>query len=182
MFRDPPDASAAPYNLWAHVDQMFTAEKDVPLVPPPPLFTYRAPGTAVSAPPVGSFHIGFAAGFDVTWTWEPGKQVWLRTTHPPAAPDVDAAGMRISAPNVVVLFVHYQGGVGVEGSEAQLTGSGDALVFTNGREVTGHWTRPDKDHPAKLTDTNGHEIGLTPGKTWVELPDVSYNVSVTPAS
>jgi len=182
MFRDPPDPGAAPYNLWAHVDQMFTAEKDVPLVPPPALFTYRDPKDDVAAPTLGSVHIGFAAGFDVTWTWDPQKQVWVRTTHSPAAPDVDEAGVRISAANVVVLFVHYKGGVGIEGSEAQLTGSGDALVFLNGAEVKAHWTRPDKDHPAKLTDTNGHEIGLTPGKTWVELPDVSYNVSVTPAS
>jgi hypothetical protein len=182
MFRDPPDPGAAPYNLWAHVDQMFTAEKDVPLVPPPALFTYRDPKDDVAAPTLGSVHVGFAAGFDVTWTWDPQKQVWVRTTHSPAAPDVDEAGVRISAANVVVLFVHYKGGVGVEGSEAQLTGSGNALVFVNGAEVKATWTRPDKDHPAKLTDTNGNEIGLTPGKTWVELPDVSYDVSVTPAS
>jgi hypothetical protein len=31
-------------------------------------------------------------------------------------------------------------------------------------------------------DTGGNEILLTPGQTWVELPDVSYAVSVTPAS
>src|SRR6266550_3730891 len=124
MFRDPPDPGAAPYNLWAHVDQMFTAEKDVPLVPPPALFTYRDPRDDVAAPTLGSFHVGYAAGFDVTWTWDPQKQVWVRTTHSPAAPDVDEAGVRISASNVVVMFVHYRGGVGVEGSEAQLTGSG----------------------------------------------------------
>ncbi len=39
MFRD--DSAEAPYNLWAHVDQMFKAEKDAKPVPPPPLFTYR---------------------------------------------------------------------------------------------------------------------------------------------
>ena len=182
MFRDPPDPSAAPYNLWAHVDQMFTAEKDAPPVPPPPLFVYRDPHTDVAGAKLDSFHIGFAAGFDVTWTWDAQKQVWVRTTHSPAAPDVDAGGVHISAPNVVAMFVQYQGHVGVEGSEAQLTGSGNALVFVNGREVKGRWSRPDKDQPATLTDADGNEIKLTPGKTWVELPDVSYDVSVTPAA
>jgi hypothetical protein len=182
MFRDPTDPGAAPYNLWARVDQMFTAEKDAPPVPPPPLFVYRDPRDDIAAPTLSSFHVGFSAGFDVTWTWDSQKQVWVRTTHSPAAPDVDAGGVHIAAANVVVLFVHYQGGVGVEGSEAQLTGSGDALVFINGSEVKARWTRPDKDHGAKLTDADGKEIELTPGKTWVELPDVSYDVSVTPAA
>jgi hypothetical protein len=182
MFRDPPDPGAAPYNLWAHLDQMFTAEKHSPPVPPPPLFVYRDPRDDIAAPTLDSFRVGFGAGFDVTWTWDRQKQVWVRTTHRPAAPDVDAGGVRISATNVVVLFVHYQGGAGVEGSEAQLTGSGNASVFINGSEVKARWTRPDKDHGAKLTDMDGNEIELTPGKTWVELPDVSYDVSVTPAS
>jgi len=182
MFRDPSDPSAAPYNLWARVDQMFPAEKDAPPVPPPPLFVYRDPRDDVAAPTLSSFHVGFAAGYDVTWTWDPQKQVWVRTTHPPAAPDVDAGGVHLSAPNVVVLFVQYKGGVGVEGSEAQLTGSGNALVFINGSEVKGKWSRPDKGHAAKLTDADGKEIELTPGKTWVELPDVTYAVTTTPAA
>src|SRR2546423_1188588 len=88
--------SAPPYNLWAHVDQMFTAEKDAPPVPPPALFVYRDPHTDVAGAKLDSFHIGFAAGFDVTWTWDAQKQVWVRTTHSPAAPDVDAGGGHIS--------------------------------------------------------------------------------------
>jgi len=182
MFRDPLDPSAAPYNLWAHVDQMFTAEKDAPPVPPPALFVYRDPHADVAGASVGSFHVGFAAGFDVTWAWDAQKHVWARTTNPPAASDVDAGGVHLSATNVVVLFVHYQGGVGAFGSEAQLTGSGNALVFVGGREVKGRWARPDKDQPAKLTDSDGHEIKLTPGNTWVELPDASYDVTTTPAA
>jgi len=182
MFRDPTDSSAAPYNLWAHVDKMFAVEKHAPPVPPPPLFVYRDPRDDVAAPNLDSLHVGFSGGFDVTWTWDKQQQVWSRTTHSPAAPSIDAAGVHISVPNVVVLFVQYQGGVGVEGSEAQLTGRGNALVFINGREVKGHWERPDKDHGAKLTDAAGKEIELTPGRTWVELPDVSYDVSVTPPS
>ncbi len=182
MFRDPPDSSFAPYNLWAHVDQMFRQVQNAPPVPPPPLFVYRGPKDKVSPAALGSVHVGFAGGYDVTWTWDPQKQTWLRTTHAPAAPDVDAEGVRISAANVVVLFVNYQGGVGVEGSEAQLIGKGSAIVFTAGGEIKGTWSRSTKNEPEKLTDAQGNEIKLTPGKTWVELPDVSYSVTTSPAS
>jgi len=80
----------------------------------------------------------------------------------------------------VVLPVGYANGVGNIGAEAQLIGTGTVQVFTNGRVITGTWTRPDKATPMKLVDAKGTTIQLTPGNTWVELPDTSYAVQVTP--
>jgi hypothetical protein len=61
-----------------------------------------------------------------------------------------------------------------------LTGKGQALVFTAGKEITGTWSRPDKSRPAQLLDPAGKVIALTPGQTWVELPDAGYSVTKTP--
>jgi len=180
MFRD--DSAEAPYNLWAHVDEMFKAEKDAKPVPPPHLFTYRADGTPLVGTAVTSVRVGFEAGFDVTWTWDSKQRAWVRTTGSQAASPTQGDGANVAPKNVVVLKVHYAGGVGVEGSEAELTGSGDALVFTAGREIQGTWERSAKEDPTKLLDADGKEIELTPGQTWVELPDVSYSVDVTPAA
>ena len=47
-----------------------------------------------------------------------------------------------------------------------------------GKVVRGTWNRPDKAVPAELVDASGAPIRLTPGKTWVELPDVSYAVDI----
>jgi Protein of unknown function (DUF3048) C-terminal domain len=79
------------------------------------------------------------------------------------------------------MFVQYLGG-NAEGlqAEAQLTGSGPALVFTDGKEIKGTWNRPDKEKPARFKDANGKLILLTPGQTWVELPNASYQVAVLP--
>ena len=96
------------------------------------------------------------------------------------APDIDADNVRLAPQNVVVMFVQYEGGVGALQAEAVLTGSGNAIVFTGGKEIKGTWSRPDKEKPARLLDANGEVIKLTPGQTWVELPDVSYPVISTP--
>ncbi len=53
-------------------------------------------------------------------------------------------------------------------------------MFTAGKEITGTWSRPDKSHPAQLLDAAGKVIPLTPGQTWVELPDEGYSVTKTP--
>ncbi len=75
----------------------------------------------------------------------------------------------------------YQGGVGEEGSVAELIGQGDATVLTGGLSIPAHWTRPDKTQPMQLTTTDGSPVRMFPGSTWVELPDVSYPVTVVPA-
>ena len=88
--------------------------------------------------------------------------------------------MRLAPQNVVVMFVQYQGGAGALQAEAVLTGFGKLSVFTGGKEIKGTWSRPNKEKPAKLLSASGAVIRLTPGQTWVELPDVSYAVTVTP--
>jgi hypothetical protein len=175
----PSSYRDAPFNLWARVDQMFTAG-GAP-VPPPPLFTYRAAHAKVAGTPAASFVVGFQ-GSDppnpITWTWDAHRGAWLRSKY--GGPDIDADNVRLAPRNVVVMFVQYLGGAGVEGAEAELTGTGNAWVFTDGKEIKGTWSRPDKSKPAQYLDAKGSVIGLTPGQTWVELPDVSYNVTVTP--
>ena len=80
------------------------------------------------------------------------------------------------------MFVHYVGG-NAGGSARPRPSSPapvDAWIFTGGKVIKGHWTRPDKEKPAKLTDAKGGVVRLAPGQTWVELPDVSYTVTVLP--
>jgi hypothetical protein len=176
MYRDPPDPSYEPFNLWARVDQMYTVHATP--VPPPPLFAYRAPHAPVGGTPVAAFVVGFAQGYQITWNWDAKSGTWLRSKF--GAPDIDGNGVRLAPKNVVVMFVQYLGGVGVEQSEAQLIGSGNALVFTDGKEIEGTWSRPNTAKPAIFRNPKGGVIRLTPGQTWVELPDVSYQVSVVP--
>ena len=54
------------------------------------------------------------------------------------------------------------------------------MVFTAGKQILGTWSRPDKSQPAQLLDAAGKVIALTPGQTWVELPDTGYAVTKTP--
>jgi hypothetical protein len=179
MFRD--NSRRAPYNLYAHVNLMYS--KCGPHIPPPPLFSYRAAHAPVGGVPAASVHVGFegSPSFAVTWTWDPASGTWKRSIF--GSSEVAASGQQLAPKNVVVMFVQYVGGDpnhGNIGAEAMLTGTGRALVFTAGKEVTGTWSRPDKNRPAELLDAAGKQIALTPGQTWVELPDVSYSVTKTP--
>jgi DUF3048 family protein len=178
MFRD--HSRYAPWNLYAHVDQMYS--KCGPIVPPPHLFVYRsASSPAETGTPVSSARVGFQNGFAVTWTWDAASGTWKRSIF--GSPEITAAGTQFAPKNVVVMFAQYTGGDpnhGNEGAEANLTGTGKLMVFTNGQEITGTWSRPDETQPAQLLDAAGSQIELMPGQTWVEIPDASYQVTTTP--
>jgi len=177
MFRD--HSRNAPWNLYAHVNFMYG--KCGPLVPPPPLFTYRAAKAPIGGVTATSVRVGFLSGFAVTWNWDAASGTWKRSIF--GQPEVVASGTQFSPKNVVVMFVSYVGGDpnhGNEGAEAVITGHGTAAVFTGGKEILGTWSRPDKNQPAQLLDAAGKVIALTPGQTWVELPDTGYSVTKTP--
>ena len=178
MFRD--HTRRAPYNLFAHVDQMYSACKSPA---PPPLFIYRAKGEVALGAPASSATVAYKNGYAVTWKYNPATGGWTRIIF--GRPEVVSSGATLEPKNVVVMTVNYVGGdprpahLGV-GAEAQLVGTGPLQVFTAGKVIKGTWSRPDKEHPAKLLDATGNEIKLTPGQTFVELPDPTMPVTSTP--
>jgi hypothetical protein len=177
MFRD--GSRKPPLNLYAHLDFMYS--RCGTRGSPPALFTYRGARAAVAGVPAASVRVGFLGDFPVTWTWDAPSGTWKRSIF--GSPEMVASGVQLAPKNVVVMFVSYVGGDPSYhniGAEAVLTGKGRAIVYTAGKEITGTWSRPDKNKPAQLLDAAGKVIALTPGQTWVELPDVTYTVTKTP--
>ena len=77
------------------------------------------------------------------------------------------------ADNVVVLLVDYQRSpFDWKSPEAQTVGTGQALIFTDGVARAGVWQRTSKADMWNLytDETLSEPIGLSDGRTWVELP------------
>jgi hypothetical protein len=176
MFRDPK--RYPPHNLFA--DAALLMKKDGLPRPPPALFTYSSGPRRTRGPRVSSFVVGFTEGYAATYTWDTKSRTWDRSIF--GRPDVTTNGVHISPKNVIVMSVHYVGGVGVIDSYAQLIGSGPVEVFTGGTLKRGTWSRPNLRTRTVYKNASGKVIDLTPGQTWVELLDVSEHVSITPAS
>jgi Protein of unknown function (DUF3048) N-terminal domain/Protein of unknown function (DUF3048) C-terminal domain len=182
MFRDPN--RKRPHNLYAVAANLFA--KGGEPVPPPALFTYRAGGAPITGVPTASAVVGFRSKPDnaVTWTWNKDSGTWARSSF--GSVQTTGTGAPLAPQNVVVQFVDYiggkpPGGAGLEGSEAQMVGSGRAVVFTGGQMVEGTWQRASKETPTQFLDGGGHPIQLAPGQTWVELLQNGYSLTTTPA-
>src|SRR5579863_6402502 len=164
-----------PHNLFANAQLLMKEGGKVH--PPPALFTYASRKVRPVGAPVGSFTVNFLSGFAVSYQWDAATHTWLRSIF--GAPDVTATGVREAPTNVVVMSVKYRGGVGVEGSYAQLTGSGPVEVFSDGRLQKGFWHRSLIQRPTAYRTAKGKVIKLRPGQTWVELLAVGETVSTS---
>jgi len=126
---------------------------------------------------VKKVELDFSPTADVFWTFEKGKNRWVRSYDTgPALLENDHS---ITATNVVVQVVKLKdtGIVDAAGNpspEVVATGSGHCLIFRNGRVVKGTWSRPTLDDLTVYRDAKGNEIMLEPGTTWIELyPDTA---------
>jgi hypothetical protein len=173
MFRDYK--RYAPHNLFANA-VLLMAKGGKPK-PPPPLFAYRSPSTSATGARVNAFTVGFASGYATSYLWDGKTRSWDRSIF--GRPDVTAAGVRLSPKNVIVMNVLYRGGVGVEGSYAQMTGSGTVLIFTGGRVQRGTWSRKSLLKPVVYKNLYGAVIAVTRGQTWVELLSKTEQASIT---
>jgi hypothetical protein len=162
----------APYNLFADPKGLFDGVQGQA---PPALFTYRAEGEASTGDPAASAHLEWKDKVVtlVDWAWDAGAGAWKRTEN--NTPHVDAAGTQVTAKNVVIQFATYHDTGYRDRSntmvpEADLVGEGDAWLLADGKVVKGHWKKAGAGDVTQYTDANGAPFKLTPGQTWVELP------------
>lgn len=177
-------ARTIPYNSFAlGTAEIRATAPEGATGPERPILRFAQPGEAVLSPnaaPATSVQIAFPPPFGgrggrataVRFEWDGSRWIRFQAGHP----HVDGGdGAQIGVDNVIVRFTAAldSGTVDQAGSRvptAQVTGEGEAWVFSGGKVVGGTWHKPDNLTPATYRDVEGNEILLTPGKTWIALP------------
>ena len=165
--RDPN--FSAPHDIFTSTDSLRDAGK-TPGTPPAPLFTYD------EEPPQGKrareIHLSFSGVANVYWRYRRNVDQYLRF-HDETPHDLED-GSQVAATNVVVMVVErldtrISDAAGNPVPNFEIVGSGDLLVFRNGKVIKGEWKREEASELTTLVDAQGDEISLAPGQTWVEL-------------
>ncbi len=100
------------------------------------------------------------------FAYNPEDHLYYRTQYGKAHTD-EYNGEQIAVTNVVFKVCHGE----VRDDHGYLafgvTGTGDAVVFTNGKVIEGTWKREGNYEPNVFYDENGEEIVFNQGKTWI---------------
>lgn len=157
----------APHNLYTRTSSIWALDEGRG-GRPGPQFAHRTADEAPSGTPVTGVKLRMDGSMRAAWEWNASAGVFERSHD--RDPHLLSDGSRVSAHNVVILECEYKTSVADSRSpEAQTTGTGRAWIFSDGRLAEGTWSRPDQSSPWTFTDTDGDEIALAPGRTWVSL-------------
>jgi hypothetical protein len=115
-----------------------------------------------------------------TPSWDHNGATYVRSQS--GVRPVDSDGAPITADSVVVVFVKQfdTGRIDSAGSPVPdyiVTGSGEAVVFRNGRAWTGTWERDGRSEFFRFLRPDGREIPIDPGRTWIHVTPTSGSVS-----
>jgi hypothetical protein len=169
----PHNLYLKPAEIWAQADESHRAL-------PQPEFAFAADDSAATAAVEGvaaaRVAVSISAIAQPTWTWDEDSRLFLRSER--ATPANSAAGIRLSASNVIALSVTVKdaGGTDAAGSpipETVVVGSGAGIVASAGRVVDVTWTKADAGSPFVLQTAGGVAVRLAEGQTWIELVPIS---------
>ena len=116
-------------------------------------------------------HWGNQPSYAIDWKYNPATNSYLRVNGGQPHKDRNT-NKQISAKNIVLLFMtERRANDGYEGNLHLLygtKGSGKAVIFMDGKEITGRWTKDSRTDRTILT-ANGSEVKFNPGTTWFHI-------------
>lgn len=165
----------APHNLYTGIPRLreIAREKGFPAEEDPPVLRFGDAPAGGSE--IAEFGLPFSQASLVRWTWDAKAGGWRREINAEAQVD-DGSRQPYSFENVVVLFVTTSE-TGRPGTlDIDLAGSGEALVFRDGRRYDGRWSAGEDSPPRLVTDT-GEALPLAKGKTWFEVVPADFQLA-----
>ena len=175
---------AAPHNVYSDGDHLRQLVAAVGAADGPILPAWRfGPAAAGDARPVGTTLTVTYPYESIAYRYDATTNTYRRYLDGSTDPQVDAADGRLVAPtNVVILRMRFgalnDGHPEKHRLEADDVGSGEAIISTNGRVVTGTWSKAGASSPTLLFGPDGTPITLTAGQTFVQVIALSYPFEV----
>jgi DUF3048 family protein len=150
--------------------------------PPPPLFSYRAPGdplASVQETHPTSVRVEIPGQTAEQWTLDARSGRWVQT----------AGGPRVSVANLVIQVVAFKTvylsrKLGLTTQSARVIGTGSATVFsgpapgsTGGSAAAGSWAKPGPAAVTNYFDAAHLPMDFAPGPSWIVLAPAGTRTS-----
>jgi len=163
----------APHNVYtdgAHLQEL-AARVGATAPPAGPVWTF-GPAAPIADRPAGArLEITYPAN-QIAYRYDRASNTYRRFVF--GAPQVDAGdGRQVAPANVIVMTVVFgplnDGHPEKKRLEAQNIGSGPAWIASNGITVSGTWRKASTDAPTRFYGSDGHEVVLTAGQTFIQV-------------
>lgn len=146
-------------------------------------YTFKDDAAVSDRPKSQTVHIEFwgDSGYNVDWKYDPKNNVYLRFNG--GEPHIDRdTNKQLTTKNLIVLYMvqsHAQDGyMGNEHLLYQDSGSGKAVIFMDGKQITGTWKKSGPTGRLLLYDSFGSAIKFDRGNLWFTILPLSGVLNV----
>lgn len=175
---------AAPYNEYTSTTglRQYADQHGADMTGSGMSFPHKSDALPFQRPKTSYIHVQFSyADFNVAWQYDPAANDYLRFMGGAAHKDA-VTGQQLTAKNVIVLFTDespsydpYTAGA----IHMRTEGTGKAVVYDDGGSKSATWSKPGVGDGLRILDSNGKQIALNKGNTWIEVVPTGNAVSVT---
>ncbi len=147
-------------------------------------YAFKSDAPASARPTSQTIHIEFWPGssdYYVDWTYNPQTNLYGRVNGGVVSKGRDT-GKQLMAKDVIVLYMRESHAIdGYMDNEHLLygdKGTGNALVFMDGKEIKATWEKDSRTSRTILSDQNGNQIKFDRGLMWFEIVPTYETVTV----
>ncbi len=171
----------APHNVSVFVQKLYTevlASLNYPFPVRPFLFSDELPTMGVVANRMNVIHKG-NADTSSSFAYDAATNTYTRYTEKGVYEDLLNPGVAIPYSNIIVQRTRLTfNNSSLNPLLPDVVGHGAAEIFMGGRYIPGAWTRGSLNSRTVFYDSEGNEIKLQRGKTWIILTDDKSQISI----
>jgi len=146
-------------------------------------YSFKDDAPLASRPATQSIHVDFWNGADyaVDWTYDRTSNQYLRNNG--GVPHIDRdSHQQLATKNIVVMYMlELHANDGYTDNEHLLyqdKGTGKAVIFMDGKQINGTWSKKDRTSRTMIYDSNGDPVKFNRGKIWFEIEAIGDLVTV----
>lgn len=120
---------------------------------------------------------GYEREYGVRWDYDRASNSYKRFNGGLPHTDLETKE-QLTAKNVIIIFAKE---IGPVDDKAHLlynnTGSGEGLLFQDGKTTKVNWRKPERSSRTKFYDASGREVSLNRGTIWIEMLPIGTPVN-----
>jgi hypothetical protein len=176
----------APHNVYSDASHLRELAARLGAVDGPltPAWQFGPDAILPERPVGGSIAVAYTANA-IRYDYDRASNTYLRTVsgEPDGQRDT-GTGARVAPKNVVVMLMRFgplnDGHPGKKRLEADMIGSGQAYIATNGHTIVGTWRKDSMTGPTLFFRPDGAAVTLTAGQTFIQVLQTGSTVTVVP--
>lgn len=159
----------APHNLYTTTTKLNNLVAVKGFQPPNYVGLLRKPDTPVQPTTTTAVNVAISGStYNSAYEYNNTTNSYKRNQGGVPHMTVNARGEQTQImPKVIVVIVVPYGISSDQHSQYTTTGTGEAIVFQDGRATPAIWNKTDVNTPFTLNTTDGAPLALNPGQTWI---------------